>query len=342
MYFPSVYGILPAEMQRTMDLLFADLHNNCRTYIDDIVLFTNGVEEHIQLLEELFRRCVDGGVFLKLAKCHLLQEEVKILGHIVSEHGVTPDMAKVDAIRSARSPTSKAELRSVLGSLSYLRRFVPNFAAKSAFMSDLLQKHELWTWTRAHEVELRSLIEELADQVLLSVPTPDGQIIIITDASDWALGAVLAQLQHGDLVILEFASRKLSGPERNWATREKEAMAIKWAVSHWHHYVLGRPVFVFTDHASLKWMENAQTGKLHRWTMVLQQYDLRIHHLDGELNVIADWLSRSKAQDDASLDSDIDLLSPCFAVELSLQSGFWTTPTSHHRRADRRVKVSPA
>ncbi|MEK6249061.1 MAG: DDE-type integrase/transposase/recombinase, partial [Planctomycetales bacterium] len=194
-----------------------------------------------------------------------------------------------------------------------MRRFVPDFATRTAPLTDLLRKNTHFVWTDTHEDAFRSLILDLATSTLLTTPKPDGPILFMTDASEKGIGAVLLQGQQEELVPIEYASRKLTEAEAKWSVHEREALAIKFACERWHHFAIGRRVVVLTDCSCLAFLRTAQRGRLARWMLFLQQYDLEIRHIAGNLNLIADWLSRCP-QSDALTDDQIDVISPVFSA----------------------------
>ena len=284
----------PGEFQRAMDALLSDLYyQGVLCYIDDIVIYSNTLEEHLLKIEEVLKRCSAQGLYLKVSKSQIAWKEVPLLGHLVGEKGIRPNPNKVAALRASTKPKNKAELMSFLGSAGYLRRFVPHYSDLSQPLTDLCGKKARWKWTEEHDQCFRSLRDALCDHVLLSAPRGEGRFIIMCDASEVALGSVLCQEQNGEVVVLEFASRKFNKTEKNWPVREKEAYAIRWSVEHFEPYIRGLEVLILTDHASLQWMGNAKTGKICRWALYLQQFSLEIRSIDGKSNVMADWLSRS-------------------------------------------------
>src|SRR5262249_28100261 len=139
---------------------------------------------------------------------------------------------------------------------------------------------------------------EVCDQVLLSAPRGDGPMVIVCDASNLGIGSALLQIQEGEPVLLEFGSRKFTTAEKKWDTREREAFAIKWSLEKFRDYVKASSVTVLTDHEPLPWIDKASSGKVQRWALFMQQFDLKIVHIAGRHNVIADWLSRSFAADE--------------------------------------------
>ena len=144
-----------------------------------------------------------------------------------------------------------------------------------------------------HQAAFDKLKQEMCDQVMLSGPRGTGRMIIVCDASASGVGCALLQVQEGEPVVLEFGSKKLTTAERKWDTREREAYAIKWSLEKFRDYVKASSVLVVTDHESLRWMNSANSGKVQRWALYIQQFDVEIVHIEGRYNMIADWLSRS-------------------------------------------------
>ena len=305
----------PSEFQRLMDLALNDLYPlGILCYVDDIVIFDNDYEEHLKKFELVMERLGDKGLYVQLSKCSFLQEQVKFLGHIISFDGIQPDKDKVEAIWQSRPPRDKKELRSFLGMASYLRKFVPHFSSNVAPMTSLLKKNAKYDWTEKCNEAYEWTRTAISDQVLLSAPTGEGPFVIATDASDLGVGAVLMQLQENEIAILEFASRSLSDTQRRWPTYEREAYAIRWAVEKFEDYIRTGPVIVLTDHQALKWMGQATSGKVQRWSLYLQQFDITVHHIPGNTNVVADWLSRSAEDGDDFNDENVVAI-PAFPVE---------------------------
>lgn len=307
----------PGEFQRVIDNIFGDMYGQgVLCYVDDIVIYANDLEQLLFLLEEVLRRCQQSGLYLKLEKSEVVKQNVALLGHRVGVDGVRPSPEKVKAVKTAKPPTNRAELRSFLGLASYIRRFVPGFSHMTAPLQCLLKKGARWTWEEPQDEAFRNLKECVSDQVMLTAPKGDGEFIIMTDASDYGVGAVLKQRQNNEEVILEFASSSLSEAQQKWDVREKEAFAIKWALQRFHDYIKAGKVTVITDHESLRWMDNATSGKVQRWALFLQQYDLKIVHTSGSCNETADFLSRC-AREDGTDDSEVDQMAVPTFVELS-------------------------
>ncbi|GFW42861.1 retrovirus-related Pol polyprotein from transposon 297 [Trichonephila clavipes] len=126
--------------------------------------------------------------------------------------------------------------------------------------------------------------------------------IIRTDASNYALGAVLLQGEGSDEHPIEYASRLLSPAERNYSTTEREALAVVWALKKFRGYIEGTEITVASDHQPLKWLLNLKspTGRLARWALEIQSFNLKVQYIPGKANVVAHMLSRPVTQEEES------------------------------------------
>lgn len=306
----------PASFQRAMDGIFGDLYGEgVFVYFDDIVIYTDTADEMLSKIETFLHRACAEGLCLRLSKSNIMKSKVALLGHVVSTTGITRDPEKLNAVLRATIPDSKDTLRSFLGTVGYLRRFIPHFAAITSPLTDLLKKNTAFNWNEDAQEAFETLKVALVEEVALSAPTGQGPFVIVTDASDRGVGCGLLQLQQGKLVLLGFGSRKLTPAEKKWDTREREAFGIKWAVEHFRDYVQAGKVYVLTDHESLRWMDTANSGKVQRWALYLQQFNLEIMYIAGQYNLTADWLSRS-LPDDPEIDDQIETMAvPAFVAE---------------------------
>ena len=161
---PFVLKNAPPTFQHLMELVLAGLDwESCVVYLDDILLFSPTFEDHLLLLEKVFKKLRCANLKLKPAKCNLFKEEVFYLSHLVSSDGAHPNPGKVEKVRNWRSPSNAAELRSFLGLASYYRRFCHEFSHKAAVLYQLTEKNVKWQWTQDHSKAFDELKEVLTN-----------------------------------------------------------------------------------------------------------------------------------------------------------------------------------
>lgn len=283
----------PATFQRTMDLLLAGIAwQYCLVYLDDIIVFSATFDEHLQHLDEIFSRLRAANLHLKASKCQFAHDRVNYLGHVISPNGVEPDPDKIAAVRNTPAPKNVAEVRSFLGLANYYKRFVRGFSEIAQPITRLTHKDVSFLWTHECEHAFNRLKTALTSAPILAFPHFGLPFELHTDASDIGIGAVLVQHVDGKEHVIAYFSQALSRSERNFATGDKEALAVYEAIRHFRPYLHGRSFRVLTDHRPLK-SGKTNLGRLARWHLELQDYDFVIDVRPGKHNGDADALSRS-------------------------------------------------
>ena len=287
----------PSTFQRLMESVLVGLSGEkCIVYIDDILIPGATWPEHLQNLRQVFERLRSANLKLKSKKCRLAEREVEYLGYVISEDGLSTDPEKIRAVREFPVPHDVKTLRSFLGLASYYRRFVPNFSAVARPLHALTKKEVPFDWTESCQESFVRLKELLTTSPILVLPDFQRDFMLETDASGQGLGAVLAQKQEDGLIRpIAFASRTLQPHERNYGITELEGLGVVWAMKHFRHYLYGHKCEVFTDHEALKSLLNTPhpSGKLARWGLTLQEFDVKIRYRPGRANASADALSRN-------------------------------------------------
>ena len=173
---------------------------------------------------------------------------------------------------------------------SYYRRFIPQFAHIAKVLHELTCKGVEFSWTPQCQVAFNTLSEKLAKAPALSYPSFDKPFVLQTDASIEGIGAVLSQHQEDRcLHPIAYASRALSPQERNYAITDLETLAVVWATSHFHLYIYGHLVTVYTDHSAVKTILQTPTPVVNTPTEGVK--DVKIQYHPGKMNANADALS---------------------------------------------------
>ena len=299
------FGVVngPACFQRLMNYVLTGLHwTHCLVYLDDIIIFSRTFEEHMDRLKTVLSRLKKAGLTLKPRKCQWVQRSVKYLGHIISEDGIRPDSAKIKAVEDFPAPTSRTLVKKFLGMTSYYRRFVPNYASIVKPLTQLTKirgQPKIFQWNEEAQRAFEHLKMSLLTEPVLRLPDFDRNFVVYTDASDYGLGAVLAQNFVDGEAVVAYASRQLSSSERNYSTFQKECLAIVWALQYFHHYLFGRTFVIVTDHRPLKWLQTMKpkSAQMERWMCDLQAYSFEVKHRPGKCNGNADFLSRCPVEE---------------------------------------------
>jgi len=284
-----------STFQRVMDISMSGLNfTSCLVYLDDIIVFSKTVDEHLTRLVQVFERLRSAKLKLKVSKCHLIQSSVSFLGHVVSDRGIGTDPAKAELIRNWPQPTSVSEVRSFLGLASYYRKFILGFACIAAPLHKLTCKDMRFKWSEECADAMSQLQEKLTSSPILAMPLDDGGFILDTDASNLSIGAILSQVQDGEERVIAYASRILNNAEKNYCVTRKELLAIVFYTKQFRQYLLGRHFQIRTDHAALQWLEKTQRpiGQQARWLNIMGEFDYTIIHRPGKAHQNADTLSR--------------------------------------------------
>ena len=288
----------PSTFQRAMDKIFHGL-DFVVIYLDDIIIASKSEQEHIEHMQEVFRRLNEHNIKLRLEKCQFFQREIKYLGIIVNKNGIKSDPKYIDQIIKFKEPSNPKELERFIGMVTWIGRFIPNLSKLTARLTDNKNKN-IWIWEEEQQQAFDAIINAVSKAEILRHPDLSKPFFVQTDASDYAIGAVLLQdFGNGYLEPIEFASRKLQKNEVNWNTTEKELIAIIWSLQKWIRYLLPQHFTVFTDHKNLRELINhgprLKSKKLQRWITLIQQFDFTAKYLPGKENYIADYLSREGA-----------------------------------------------
>ena len=234
-------------------------------------------------------------------------QEVTYLGHIISKDGIKPDPEKIKVVKEYPVPTSVKEVCQFLGLCSYYRKFIRNVNRIAAPLNQLTTKYARSVWTAECLEAFNTLLDALITAPVLCYPDFTLEFIIYTDACDYGIGGVLAQIDKNcNERTISYASRALSKVERKYFPTERECLAIVYCVKYFRPYVCGCHFTISTDHNPLCWLQSVKdsSDRLLRWSLKLQQYNFTVVHRPGRAHRNADVVSRIKHKTIATLQSD--------------------------------------
>ena len=290
----------PAWFVSVMRLVTAGL-DNIRMYLDDAIGSDDCPLHHVATLATFFARLRLHQLKLSPDKSRIGAARVDFLGHVISADGVRPNDDRVAALTRMPMPTDIKQLRSLLGGLSYYRKFLPNMAHHIRPVTALLKKGAAFEFTSAMETTVRTLLAELAAPPILVFPDWDAVIDtsrpfrLHCDASTAGLGATLEQEQpDGSIRPIVYISRATLDNEQNWTPMELEAGCVVWSIRRLRRYLFDVYFLVFTDHQCLQQICKIGETKprIQRWMEFLSAYNFRLSSRRGEENANADFLSR--------------------------------------------------
>ncbi|CAN6292538.1 unnamed protein product [Urochloa humidicola] len=281
----------PATFQALMNSIFALLLRKCvLVFMDDILIYSQSIEDHQQHLQQVFDILRANKLFLKQSKCSFGQNRLEYLGHIIGENGVATDPSKLETVRNWPVPQCSKDLRGFLGLSGYYRKFIQHYGLKSKILTDLLKKNVPFIWTSQHQTAFEELKQALISAPVLALPDFNKQFTVETDASAKGIGAVLTQQGHP----IAYLSKALGPRAQALSTYDKECMAVILAVDKWKQYLQHREFIISTDHRSLTHLteQRLQQGMQHKAFVKLLGLQYRVVYKKGPDNKAADALSR--------------------------------------------------
>lgn len=294
-YTRLMFGIncAPEIFQKLMEQILIGCEGVIN-FIDDIVVYAPTKELHDARLRKVLDRVREFNITLNKAKCKFGVTEIEFYGHILSAKGIKPKHDKLKAVKEFRAPTNAEEVRSFLGLVNYVGKFIPNLATISEPLRKLTKKDAHFMWQKEQQVAFDVLKQKLTDDLVLGYYDVKCRTQVVADASPVGLGAVLIQFQEEEARIISYTSRSLTAAELNYAHTEKEALALVWAVERFHYFLFGREFELVTDHKALETLfgpKSKPCARIERWVIRLMSYKFKVIYKPGKTN-IADPLSR--------------------------------------------------
>lgn len=293
-----VFGLknAPASFQRLMNTVLEGLHEFAVCFIDDICVHSDDWQTHLEHNRIVLERLKQANLVVNLAKCEFTSSSIPYLGHVVGSGKVLPCDAKVRDMLLFPAPKNRKMVKQFLGAVGFYRKYIRNFSELALPLTELLKKNVRFHWSDKCESAFQHLKNVLSSQPVLAAPNFEVPFRLAVDSSDVGVGAVLSQIgESGIEKPISFFSKKLLSHQRKYSTVEKECLALVLALVHFHVYLSVGAVTVSTDHNPLVYISKMKglNNRLLRWSLFLQNYDLRIQHIRGADNKLPDLLSRA-------------------------------------------------
>ena len=303
-FITGFYGLtdMPAAFQKVMNYTLVGLQNTY-CFLDDIIIVSRGSkEDHLKLLYKCLKKLDEDNLRINLPKCHFAKTEIEWLGHKFSQSGIAPLESKTAAIAALSAPNNLKQLRSFLGSVHYLGKFIPNLSQLCHPLRPLLKKNTKIVWNTEHETHFQATKNKVANATENTHYNPHLETRIKCDASRAGLGAALEQHSSTVWHTVAFASRFLNSNEERYSVNELELLGVVWSVEYFK-YLFGKSFTIITDHrALLSIMKEHRSNKsynsrLTRWIDRFLPFDFNIEHIPGAKMGLVDYISRQPNQE---------------------------------------------
>ena len=308
----------PGTFQRCMMAIFSDMvERTIEIFMDDFSVMGNSFDNCLENLRTVLARCEETNLVLNWEKCHFMVQEGIVLRHRISARGIEVDRAKIEAIEKLPPPSSVKGIQSFLGHAGFYRWFIKDFSQIAKPLSNLLVQGIPFEFDSQCLHAFSVLKDKLISAPIVVAPDWSFPFELMCDASDFAIGAVLGQKREEIFQMIYYASRTLNDAQLNYATTEKELLAIVFAFDKFRPYLIGNKVVVHTDHSAIKYLMTKKDAKprLIRWVLLLQEFDVEIKDKKGTENLVAYHLSRLEgARDDFPVNDEF-LYEKLFSIE---------------------------
>ena len=305
------YNVMPmgaknstSTLQALMALLLRGLpaeHVVC--FLDDILVASPTIEEHIVHLDKVLTALGRANLKLHPTKCAIARAETTCLGHLLNRDGIKPDPHNLAKVVKWPVPKNVKDVRGFLGLTGYYRQFVEGYAKVAEPLTNLTAKEKSWSWGDAEQVAFEALRKAVTKAPIVAYPNFDKPFWIKTDASGGSIGYVLTQFHDGKERVISYGSKKLDATQRRWSTYDREFFGLLTGIRNNSHYLRVKPFFAVTDHRPLlAWRKQDSkkdvTGRRMRWVLELESYDFELIYRQGRKHSDADALSRLENADE--------------------------------------------
>jgi len=234
--FRLPFGLVnaPASLQRALDIILSSSRwQTCLVNLDDVIVFSRTVDDHIRHLREVLLLQKKAGVSLKPSKFHLFQKEVDYLGHVVRPGQLLVNQKNIKSLAKALPPRNQTELESFPGMCNVYRPYIKDYAHIAKPLTKLTSTklpHVLPPLDAAHLAAFEYLKERLTSLPILALPRREGLFILDTNACAVQVGCTLLQQQPDKSILpVGYETWGRIPADQNYSTTDRECLATYWA-----------------------------------------------------------------------------------------------------------------
>ncbi len=298
------YTVLPFELKNAPATFQRLINNTLReylddfaiTYLNDILIYSDNLEMHRSHVHKVLKKLNKRALYVKKSKSRFETKEIKFLDYVIQSEQIEKDSEKTNTVRNWPSLKWVKKVQAFLGLTNYYWKFMPNYAKIAEPLTWLMHKNKRWHWDKKQKNAFHTLKKSLSETAHLRILNSTCEKVLKTNASDFAVGACLYQIEDEQQRPIAYQSRKLSEPEKRYEVHDKELLVIVKALQDWRPYLTDteKSIQIYTDHKNLR---NFATMKQLNWWQVcwaeqLINYKFQIHYKKGNENDEADTLSR--------------------------------------------------
>ncbi|RYE18910.1 MAG: hypothetical protein EOP45_13400, partial [Sphingobacteriaceae bacterium] len=311
--------------------------------MDDFLVHSDNFDNHVQHVRLVLQRVIEKKMKVNLKKCTFHTTKTAFLGYEVSDVGVNMLPDRVQVINDWKAPTDVKSIQSFLGFCNFYCSFIKDYSKIAIPLTNLTKKTVEFKWDNLAQQAFDTLKSKFLTADIMRHFDPTRHIVLETDASDFAIGAVLSQPHDDGLRPIGFYSRKLQAAELNYDTHDKELLAIIEALRAWRHFTIGTttPVQIITDHKNLQYFCTSKplNRRQVRWSEFLSDYNFTLEHRPGKLNVVPDILSR-RSQDELDIGDRQSMETCLLNPSLFLATAKYDDTQHPHKQLDEHIRTA--
>eukprot|EP00477_Mikrocytos_mackini_P001320 GAHX01001416.1.p2 GENE.GAHX01001416.1~~GAHX01001416.1.p2 ORF type:complete len:316 (-),score=61.43 GAHX01001416.1:1150-2097(-) len=269
-----------------MERVLANI-DGIKIFLDDIILFSKDKESHYELLNEVLERLKAADVSLNIGKCEFFMKSIKYLGFVIEKDTMSADLDAFDRKKLTSKPTTRRQLRKMIGYINWYRPFVPYLSEKIASLNEKLKCDKV-CWKNEDQHLIEEIVGIIEENIKLHLPDYQKPFVLYTDASDNGISGILTQ----NNTIIRIFSAKLKDSEMKYNIMEKELLAVLRSLQKFRSIIFDNKVTVMTDNNNLTFEKAIDSSRSQKWKLVLSEYNYEFKHIPGNINTGADYLSR--------------------------------------------------